>query len=81
MAFMFRYCILIMFFLCLFSGVPGQGIYNDERSGVEVLFPTGRNAFPHQWLYKRVHAEILPLCEDEQSRVEDILRGLFKIPC
>ena len=77
MAFKCRYCILVSWFLCLFFKVSGQDIYTDERSGIEISFPSGVNIFPRQWLYKKIHAEILPLCYGEHSRVEDILSRAF----
>lgn len=74
---MFRPCLLILLLLCFLTLVHGQDVHNDELSGVEILFPAGRSNFPHQWLYKRVNAEIQPLCRDEESRVEDILSRAF----
>jgi hypothetical protein len=74
---MFRFFLLILFLLSLYPEVCGQEVYNDALSGVEIFFPAGRSDFPHQWLYKKVNAEIQPLCRDEESRVEDILSRAF----
>lgn len=55
--------------------------YFDQRSGVEVLFPSDTRIFPKQWSGKKVNPEIRPVMPEERTRMEELIsHALSKYP-
>ncbi len=77
MAFLYRYCLWLPLIFCLFHDVEAQPGYYDQRSGVEVLFPSKLSIFPHQWSGKKVNPDIRPVSKEEIGRLEDLLSHAF----
>jgi len=81
MAFLTRQCIWLLVFLCLHPVAVAQLSYFDERSGVEILFPSSLNIFPAQWSARKVNPDIRPVLPEEVTRLEDLLsQALLKYP-
>ncbi|MCX6286542.1 MAG: hypothetical protein NTY96_05460 [Bacteroidetes bacterium] len=77
MAFFCRYWLWLPLILCLFQKLEAQVSYYDQRSGVEVLFPSNLTIFPHQWAGKKVNPDIRPVQAEEIGRIEDLLTHAF----
>ncbi|MEI6883785.1 MAG: hypothetical protein WCO02_04815 [Bacteroidota bacterium] len=67
--------------LCLFPELEAQEYYIDQRSGVELLFPTDTRIFPQQWSGKKVNPDVRPVSPEEFGRLEDLItHALSKYP-
>ncbi|MCX6281769.1 MAG: hypothetical protein NTU51_07390 [Bacteroidetes bacterium] len=77
MAFFHRYWLCLFLVLCLSPKLEAQESYYDQRSGVEILFPSSLSIFPRQWSVKKVNPDIRPVQVEEISRLEDLLTFAF----
>lgn len=77
MTFCYRYWLWPLLSVCLFPELEAQVSFYDQRSGVEVAFPSKTNIFPRQWSGKKVSPAICPLASGEISRIEDLLSQAF----
>jgi len=81
MAFLLRNSFWLFVLFCYIPNAEAQMNYYDQRSGVEILFPSGISIFPHQWSGKKVNPDIQPVSSEEFERLEDVLTyALSKYP-
>jgi len=77
MASLFRYWFCLIVIFCLCRKAEAQESYYDERSGVEVFFPSSINIFPRIWSGKNVSPDISPVPSEEVIRLQDLLTHAF----
>ena len=77
MAFLYRYWLWLLLMLWLIPELEAQVSYYDQRSGVEVLFASNVNIFPHQWSGKKINPSIYPVPSEEIPRLEALLKHAF----